>query len=155
VRVGLLLTGVVPDGCPDIGITPAVRWVSSLNLVKRMSKGDTVSYNCTHVLSRDSVVGIVPVGYADGLPIALSNRGLVLVNGRRCPILGRVTMDYTVVDLTDLAETPAAGAEVVLLGRQGQGKEGEITISEFAALSKTIPYDVLCGLRGRSEVVGV
>jgi alanine racemase len=155
VRVGLLLTGVVPDGCPDIGIAPAVRWISSLNLVKRMAKGDTVSYNCTHSLSRDSVVGIIPVGYADGVPIALSNRGMVLVNGRRCPILGRVTMDYIAVDLTDLDKAPVVGAEVVLLGRQGQGKEGEITVNEFAAWSQTIPYDILCGLRGRSEVVGV
>lgn len=152
VRVGLLLTGVVPDGCPDIGITPAVRWVSALNLIKRMAEGDTISYNCTHVLARDSVVGIVPVGYADGYPIALSGRGSLLVGGQRCPILGRVTMDYTVIDLTDLAETPTVGAEVVMLGKQG---DAQITVNEFAALSQTIPYDVLCGLRGRSEVVGV
>lgn len=152
VRVGLLLTGVVPDGCPDPGVTAALRWVSSLSLTKRLPAGHSISYNRTCVLTRDTLVGIVPVGYADGFPIALSNRGAVLVQGRHCPVLGRVTMDYCIVDLTDLPHTPVPGEGVVLFGRQG----GEtITVGELARLAGTIPYDILCGLRGRCEVVGV
>jgi alanine racemase len=152
VRVGILMTGIVPDGCPDPGVFPAVRWVSSLTLTKVLPRGHGISYNRSKILERDSLVGIVPVGYADGLPIALSNKGSILVQGRRCPILGRVTMDYLIVDLTDLPTPPAPGEAVVLFGNQG---EESITINEMARLAGTIPYDILCGLRGRCEVVGV
>jgi alanine racemase len=152
VRAGILLTGVVPEGCPDPGVQLAVRWVSSLSLVKRLPKGHNISYSRTRSLARDSITGIVPVGYADGFPIALSNKGAVLVQGRRCPILGRVTMDYIIVDLTDLPMVPAPGEPVVLFGSQG----GEtISVNEIATLAATIPWDVLCALRGRCEVVGV
>lgn len=152
VRAGILLTGVVPDGCPDPGVQLAVRWVSSLSLVKRLPAGHNISYHCTHALTRDSITGIVPVGYADGYPLALSNKGAVLIQGKRCPILGRVTMDYIIVDLTELPIPPAPGEAVVLIGSQA----GEtITVNEIARLAGTIPWDVLCGLRGRCEVVGV
>jgi alanine racemase len=152
VRCGLLLTGIVPEGCPDPGVRQAARWVSSLSLVKHLPAGHGVSYNRTCVLPRDSVVGIVPVGYADGYPLALSGRGAVLVQGRRCPVLGRVTMDYCIVDLTDLPGPCGPGDSVVLFGRQGAD---EITIADLARAAGTIPYDILCGLRGRCEVVGV
>lgn len=152
VRAGLLLTGVVPDSCPDPGVEPALRWVSSLSLTKRLPAGHSISYNRTHVLTRDTLVGIVPVGYADGFPIALSNRGAVLVQGRRCPVLGRVTMDYCIVDLTDLPHTPVPGEAVVLIGSQGDER---ITVTDLARQAGTIPYDILCGLRGRCEVVGI
>jgi alanine racemase len=152
VRVGLLLTGVVPDGCPDPGVAPAVRWISSLSLTKRLPKGHGVSYGRSRILERDTLIGIVPVGYADGYPIALSNRGSMLVQGCRCPILGRVTMDYCIVDLTDLPRAPVPGEGVVLFGSQGQET---ISVNELARLSGTIPYDILCGLRGRCEVVGI
>jgi alanine racemase len=152
VRCGLLLAGIVPEGCPDPGVRQAARWVSSLSLVKRLPAGHGISYNHTRVLDRDSLVGIVPVGYADGYPIALSNRGCLLIQGRRCPVLGRVTMDYCIVDLTDLPGPCGPGEPVVLFGRQG-GEE--ITVAELAGLAGTIPYDILCGLRGRCEVVGV
>lgn len=152
VRCGLLLTGINPESCPDLGLRPAVRWVSSLSLVKHLPAGHGISYNRTHVLGRDSLIGIIPVGYADGYPIALSSKGSVLIQGRRCRILGRVTMDYCVVDLTDLPHPPAPGEPVVLFGSQS----GEtIPITELARLAGTIPYDILCGLRGRCEVVGV
>lgn len=152
VRTGLLLTGVAPEGCADPGLHPALRWISSINLVKRLPAGHGVSYNRTHVLARDSVIGLVPVGYADGYPIALSNRGRVLIHGRSCPILGRVTMDYVIADCTDLPRRPVPGDPVVLVGVQG---DEEITVMELARGAGTIAYDVLCGLRGRCEVVGV
>ena len=152
VRVGLLLTGCVPPGCPDPGLVPAVRWVSSLSLVKRLPAGHGISYNCTRILDRDSVTGIVPVGYADGYPIALSGKGGVLVQGCRCPILGRVTMDYIIIDLTDLAQPVGPGEPVVLFGAQASE---QITVVGMAHLAGTIPYDILCGIRGRCEVVGV
>jgi len=152
VRVGLALTGVVPDGCPDPGLRSAVRWVSSLSLVKRLPDGHTISYDVTCRLDRDTLVGLVPVGYADGYPWGCSGNGRVLVQGRGCPILGRVTMDYLVVDCTDLPREPVVGEPVVLLGDQD---EDRITVNELARTAGTIPYDILCGLRGRCEVVGV
>ena len=154
VRCGLLLAGVVPDGCPDPGVMPAVRWLSSLSLVKRLPKGHGISYNHELILERDSLVGIIPVGYADGYPIALSRsrKATVLIQGRRCPVLGRVTMDYLIVDCTDLPTPPSPGEAVVLFGSQGSER---IPISELARLAGTIPYDILCGMRGRCEIVGV
>jgi alanine racemase len=152
VRVGLLLTGVVPPACPDPGVVQAVRWVSSLSLTKRLPRGHGISYNRSRILERDSLVGIVPVGYADGYPLSLSNRSAVLVQGQRCQLLGRVTMDYCMVDLTDLPHPPAPGEAVVLFGTQG---DSHISVIEMARLAGTIPYDILCGLRGRCEVVGV
>ncbi len=154
VRCGLLLVGIVPDGCPDPGVQPAVRWLSSLSLVKRLPKGHGISYNHETLLERDSLVGIVPVGYADGYPISLSRsrRATVLIQGKRCPVLGRVTMDYLIVDCTDLPTPPSPGEAVVLFGAQGGER---ISISELSRLAGTIPYDILCGMRGRCEVVGV
>ena len=142
----------MPPGCPNPGLIPAVRWVSSLSLVKRLPKGHGVSYNRTKILDRDTLTGIVPVGYADGYPITLSGKGAVLVQGRRCPVLGRVTMDYIIVDLTDLPSPVGPGEPVVLFGTQGPDL---ISVTELAHLAGTIPYDILCGLRGRCEVVGV
>jgi alanine racemase len=152
VRAGLLLAGVVPEGCVDPGVTPALSWLSAISLVKRLPAGHGISYNRTHVLGRDSVLGIVPVGYADGYPITLSGVGHMLIQGRRCVVLGRVTMDYCIVDLTDLTLPPRPGEEVVLIGRQG---DEAISVQELARKAGTIPYDILCGLRGRCEVVGV
>jgi len=152
IRVGLLLSGVLPEHCPNPGIAQAVRWVSSLSLVKTLPLGHSVGYNRSCILARDSRIGIIPVGYADGYPLALSNKGSVLVQGRRCPILGRVTMDYLIVDLTDLPHACAPGEPVVLFGSQAAET---ITVNELAGLAGTIPYDILCGLRGRCEVVGV
>jgi alanine racemase len=152
VRCGIILTGSLPAGCPDPGLRPAVRWLSSVSLVKALPAGHGVSYNRTAVLERDSLVALVPVGYADGYPFGCSGRGRVLIGGGSCPILGRVTMDYLVVDVSDLPRPPVPGDPVVLVGRDG---EQSIGISELADLAGTIAYDVLCGLRGRCEIVGV
>jgi alanine racemase len=95
--------------------------------------------------SRDSRVAILAAGYGDGIPRALSNRGEVLIRGRRCPILGRVTMDQTIVDVTDLSET-VAGDEAVLVGSQGQA---EIPLKEFSRWADTIPWETLCSVTKR------
>lgn len=152
VRAGLVLTGVVPEGCDDPGLRLAARWLSSVALVKRLPAGHNVSYAGLTRLERDSLVALVPVGYADGYPIACSTRSRMLLQGRSCPVLGRVTMDYTVIDVTDLPRPPVPGDPVVLLGADA---EESIGVDELARLAGTIPYDILCGLRGRCEIVGV
>jgi alanine racemase len=148
VRSGLLLTGAMAEE----GLEPALRWVSSITLVKELPAGHSVSYNRTVVLERDSTVALIPVGYADGYPLRCSGQGEVLIQGHRCPILGRVTMDYLIVDCGALPRLPRPGDPVVLLGDQDGAV---ITVSELAERADTIPYDILCGLRGRCEIVGV
>ncbi len=152
VRIGLLLTGAADPSLGHLDLQPTMRWVSSVSVVKALPAGHGISYQHQHVLDRDSIVALIPVGYADGYPLALSGRGQVLIQGRRVPILGRVTMDYVIVDVSDLPHQPRPGEEVVLIGRQD---DEEITVTELARLADTLPYDILCGLRGRCEVVGV
>jgi len=120
-----------------------------IHVVKDLPAGTAVSYNRTKVLTRDSRVAIVAVGYGDGVPTAASNRGCFLVRGRRCPILGRVTMDQTIVDVTDLPEV-AVGDIATILGAQGGER---ITVGEFCAWSDCIPWEALCTLTQRVQRV--
>ncbi|HYO50610.1 MAG TPA: alanine racemase [Chloroflexia bacterium] len=147
VRAGILLSGHLP--APHLQGT--VRLESALTLrsrlvrVFRVEEGETIGYGRTWVAGRPSVVGLVPVGYADGYPRELSNRGEALVGGVRCPVAGRVSMDQIGLDLTDVPGV-AEGDEVVLIGQQG--KE-EITADEIAGWCGTISYEILCGMSDR------
>jgi alanine racemase len=147
VRSGILLSGHLP--APHlrglISLSTAVTVRSKIARVFRAKAGATVGYGRTWTAKRDSVVGLVPVGYGDGYFRVLSNRAHMLVSGLRCSVAGRVSMDQTAVDLTDV---PGAreGDEVVLIGRQEQE---EITADELAAWAETISYEVFCGLSPR------
>jgi alanine racemase len=147
VRIGLALYGASPE--PDLphaeGLRPALAWTSALDHLRRVPAGSPVSYGGTFVTKRASTLGLVPVGYADGYRRALGNRASAIVRGRRVPVVGRVCMDLTVLDLTDLPGA-ARGDEVVLIGRQGAES---ITVEEVAAWLDTIPYEVLCGIGPR------
>lgn len=142
VRPGVMVYGNLPDPTtePTVALTPALRWVSELTFVKPVAAGETVGYGRTWVAPRDTVIGTICVGYADGYNRLLGNRGRVLVEGRPYPVVGRVCMDQIMVDLGPAA-TVAPGAEVVLLGRSG-GEE--ITAQELADLMGTITYEVTC-----------
>jgi alanine racemase len=113
--------------------------------VKQLPKGTTVSYGRTHTLRRDTTIAILCAGYADGVPRAASNRAEVLIRNRRCPVLGRVTMDQTIVDVTDV-ENVACGDEVVLVGRLG---DQEISLTEFSRSADTIPWETLTSVTKR------
>ena len=146
VRPGLGIYGCYPAGPrPDVELRPALSLKARLQRLSWLSPGESVSYGRTWRARRPSLVGLVPCGYADGLPRALSNRGWVLVRGRRAPIIGRVCMDMCLVDVTEVPGV-AVGDEVVLLGRQG---EEEIRAEEVAALCDTISYEILCGIGPR------
>jgi alanine racemase len=108
-------------------------------------KGTPVSYGWTWRAPRRSRIATLPVGYADGYPRVLSNRGDVLIQGRRCPVVGRVTMDQILVDVTGLRGVDV-GEEVVLIGQQGGQK---ITAEDLALAAGTIPYEILCGISKR------
>jgi len=151
VRPGLLAFGYLPGGRDaGAGIEPILAWKSRIARIRRIPAGRSISYGRTFTTTRDSVIGVVPVGYGHGYPYQLSGRGQMLVGGARVPIAGRVTMDMTMVDLTDLPEVPRLGEEVVLIGRQG-GPHGEssISIHDLAGWANTIGYEIICGLSKR------
>jgi alanine racemase len=148
VRVGLLQFGILPrPGSLLVAVRtePVLAFRARVGLVKRLPAGASVSYGRTHTLRRHSTVAVLTAGYGDGVPRAASNRAQVLVRGRRCPVLGRVTMDQTVVDVTD-APGVAVNDEAVLVGRQD---DAEISLAEFSQWAGTIPWDTLCSITKR------
>ncbi len=148
VRVGLLQFGVLPHPnslLAQVHTEPVFSFHTRVGIVKDLPRGTGISYGRTHTLSRDSRVAVLTAGYGDGLPRAASNRAQVLVRGRRCPVLGRVTMDQTVVDATDVPGVES-GDEVVLVGSQ-QG--AEISLAEFRPLGGQHPRGALCSVTKR------
>jgi len=148
VRIGLLQFGVLPRAgylLADVQAEPVFSFHTRVGLVKALPAGTGISYGQTHQLMRDSRVAVLTAGYGDGIPRALSNRGCVLLRGQRCPILGRVTMDQTIVDVTDVPSV-TAGDEAMLVGRQDGA---EIPVTEFSALAGSIPWETLCSVTKR------
>ena len=146
VRPGLMLYGSSP--VPDFKkrLRPVLALKTRVTLVRDLPPGRGVSYGRTFVTPRAMRVGTLAVGYADGYPRHLSNAGAdVLVRGQRCPVLGRVTMDQIMIDLSALPAVDA-GEEVALIGRQGAE---EITAAELAAKAGTIPWEIFTGLTTR------
>ncbi|MGQ0810970.1 MAG: alanine racemase [Nitrospiraceae bacterium] len=147
VRPGIMLYGY--HTLPARGSLPALRPVLTLSAtvaqVRTIRKGDSISYNRTFTAARESRIAILPVGYADGYSRSLSNRGAVLIAGQRAPIVGKVCMDMTMVDVTHVTQVKA-GDQVVLIGQQGGER---ITADEVAEWLGTISYEVLCGIGPR------
>ncbi len=146
VRPGGMIYGMFPQ--PDfngIGLRPVMSFKSRIVNVKRVEKGRSVSYGRTYRFGHDAIVAAVAAGYGHGLSRALSNKGYLLVRGRRAPIVGMVTMDVTLIDVTDIPDV-AVGDEVVIFGRQG---DAEIGIYEVAKWCDTIAYEVTCGIGKR------
>ena len=150
VRPGLMLYGASPLPAWQARLRPALTLRTRVSLVRDLPAGHGISYGRTFVTPRPMRVGTLAMGYADGYPRHLSNAGAeVLVRGQRCPVLGRVTMDQTMICL-DALPGVAAGEEAVLLGRQG---DGEIFAAELAAKAGTIPWEIFTGLTARVERV--
>jgi alanine racemase len=148
VRIGLLQFGILPHAgslLSQVRTEPVFSFRTRVGIVKRLPAGTTVSYGRTRTLSRDSRIAVLCAGYGDGIPRSVSNRASVLVHGKRCPVLGRVTMDQTIVDITDI-DGVASGDEAVIVGRQGAD---EISIGEFSRWADTIPWETLCSVTKR------
>ena len=145
VRPGIALYGHYPDpacaGLDGPGLRPVMTLKTRIAALRELPAGACVSYGRTHTLSRDSRLAALSVGYADGFSRLLSNRGEVLVNGRRCPIVGRVCMDLCMVDVTDVPGA-AVGDAVVLW-------DEALPLEEKAAAVGTIQYELLCGVSKR------
>jgi alanine racemase len=151
-RAGLALYGCSPLAEFQAALRPVLSWKARVSLVRDFEAGRSVSYGRTFVTGAPTRVATVTVGYADGYRRHLSGRGAgVLVGGRRCPVLGRVTMDQIMVDVTAV-DGVAAGDEVVLIGESGgQG----VSVSEMASISGTIPWEIFTGIGARVRRVGV
>lgn len=144
IRAGISLYGLWPS--PEIAkassairLRPALTWKSVVGDVKPVPVGSLIGYDCTEAVKRDSTIAIVPVGYWHGFPRHLSGKGEVLIGGKRAKVLGRVSMDMIVVDVTE-HESVATGDEVVLIGRQGNEL---ITAEEVATKADTINYEIV------------
>lgn len=145
-RAGLLLYGTSPLPQFQSKLHPVLTWKTSVTLVRNLPADWGVSYGRTFVTDRPTLVATLAAGYADGYLRHLSNQGAeVLINGRRCPILGRVTMDQIMADVSHLPIPPSPGDEVVLLGKSG---DEEITANELASKAGTIPWEIYTSIRG-------
>jgi alanine racemase len=140
VRAGLLIYGIVPEapGLAQINLLPALSWKSQLSFLHRAPAGSAISYGATYVADRECVIGVLPLGYADGYPRQASNRSRVLLRGRQCPVVGVVCMDHLMVDVTAVPEA-RIGDEVVLIGQQGNAA---ITANRLAAWAGTTVHEV-------------
>lgn len=150
VRTGINLYGVFDlSGLRSYRLSPSLTLKTTLISKRRLPAGFTIGYGGTHILVRDTWVGTVPSGYADGVPLAASNSGRILIRGKACPIIGRVSMDYLTVDLNDCPAS-RVGDPIILVGKSGKR---EITIEDWARIKQTHPYDIICSLGNRVERV--
>lgn len=148
VRAGIAIYGIEPSkevGRERIPLCPVMELKSRLSFIKDLEAGRTISYGGTYVLTEKTRIGTVPVGYGDGYPRSLSNKGYVLIHGKKAPIRGRICMDQFMVDLTDIPEVKI-GDEVTLLGKS---EDSELTVEELGELSGRFPYEFVCDLGKR------
>ncbi|HCJ12402.1 MAG: alanine racemase [Verrucomicrobia bacterium GWF2_51_19] len=148
VRVGLLMFGVRYAYSlleSNVKVRPVLSFHTRVCLVKNLPKDTPVSYGMTHTLSRNTRIALLAAGYGDGIPVALSNKGQVLIHGTRCPILGRVTMDQLIIDVTDVPNVQV-GDLATLIGPQGNDN---IDIHEVSQWANTIPWEIFCSLTQR------
>ncbi|HEX8722388.1 MAG TPA: alanine racemase [Pyrinomonadaceae bacterium] len=149
VRPGGVLYGmwrdVLPPSVGEPGLRPVMSLRSRVTLLKRVHAGETLGYGCTYEAAREMLVATVPAGYADGYVRAMSNRGRVIVRGRFAPVVGRVSMDLTLVDVTDV-EGVRVGERVTLLGEDA----GLLLPAEdIAQTAGTLSYEITCGVSAR------
>lgn len=146
VRTGINLHGNFdPEGQRAMSLKSIFTLKTRLAAVRKLKAGSYLGYGCTYKLPADTVVGTISAGYADGLPLALSNRGYVLIRDTPCQILGRISMDYTTVSLSQIPNANI-GDEVVCLGGSGIH---EITVDQWARIKGTHAYDIICSFGSR------
>ncbi len=150
VRTGINLHGSFdPYGRKALKVEPVLTLKTRVAQVRELPAGTTLGYGRTWCLNAPAKVATISAGYADGLPLALTNRGFVFIGGRRCKIVGRISMDYTTVDVTDVPGVKA-GDEVICFGKCGRDA---ITPDDWAALKGTHAYDIICSLGTRVQRV--
>lgn len=140
VRAGLLIYGLRPDapGLAPLSLRPALTWKTRLAFTQRVPGGSAISYGGTHVTRDECLLGVLPLGYADGYPRRASNRAHVLLRGQPCPVVGTVCMDHVIVNASAAGDVQP-GEEVVLVGRQG---EHQVTANDLARWAETCLHEV-------------
>jgi alanine racemase len=146
-RPGLMLYGLYPTDKlrKKVQLKPAMTVKTTVIFVKNVSSGTGISYGHTFVTKKSMTVATLPIGYQDGYLRSLSNKAAVLIDGKRCTILGRVTMDQIIVDVSKV-KNPRIGMEAVILGKQGNE---EISANDLARQAGTINYEIICSLGNR------
>ena len=148
VRAGISIYGLYPSGevnKANVPLKPALQWVSHVAHVKWVEAGTPVSYGGTYVTDRRTKLATIPVGYGDGYPRSLSNKGYVLIKGQKAPIRGRVCMDQMMVDVTEIDDV-AYEDQVILVGRDG---EEELPVEVLSDLSGRFNYEFVCDIGKR------
>ena len=148
VRCGVGLYGMYPSeevSHSNVNLAPAMLWYSYVTRIKELEPGTSVSYGYTFTADKKIKIGTVCCGYADGYPRLLSNKGSVLIGGKRCRILGNICMDQFMVDLTGV-DNVSVGAPIVLLGSDGVNT---VSAEDIADICQTISYEVVCGISSR------
>jgi len=148
VRAGIATYGIWPSPQTRnatghaLQLEPALTWTTQLVVVRDVAEGQSVGYGCAYRTTRPSRIGVIPIGYAEGVPRALSNAGQLAVHGRRAPIVGRICMNMSFLDVTDVPQAHA-GSRVTLVGRDG---DAWIDANELATLAGTIGYELVARL---------
>lgn len=147
VRPGIILYGLSPSKFTKgmLKLKPAMELKTVVSMVKTIPKDTPISYGGTFVSEKDIKIATVPIGYADGYPRLLSNQACMLVCGKRAPIVGRVCMDQTILDVTDIPDVQS-GMTVTAFGKDGNE---EITVDELASKLQTINYEIVCDVSRR------
>lgn len=152
VRPGLLVYGVIPKGKRNLKsslakeLLPVLSFKSRVTLVRQLPKGATVSYGHTYRVPKKMTIATLGLGYGDGLPREASNRGSILIRGKSCKILGRVTMDQTLVDASEIESEIQEGDEAVIIGASGDAR---LDVNDWAETCGTIPWAILTGITYR------
>ncbi len=152
VRLGGVLYGlgddILPKGIPLPELKPALSLHTRIALIKELPKGESIGYGRTFITKRKSVIASIPIGYDDGFSRRLSGKSSALLRGKRMPIVGRISMDWLLVDITDLAGKAKieVGERVTLIGESGEEK---ILAADLAGESNTISYEITCGIGNR------
>ena len=149
IRIGLLQFGVAPPRdslLANIEVEPVLSFHSRLALVKNLPKGTSLSYGCETTLEKDSVIGVIAAGYGDAIPLHCGGKARGLIDCNSYPLVGRVTMDQTLIDLTQSNNPPETGSLVTLIGSQGKEK---ISLGELSQNGNTIEWELLCSITKR------
>ena len=149
IRPGLMIYGISPIEDQDSGLRPAMEWKARISQIRKLPLGSSISYGRSYITKDETKVATVAVGYGDGYPRSLSGKDAeVIIKGTRCRILGKVTMDMIMVDVTQIDQPLGSGDEVTLIGTEG---DEYISASELAKKANTIPWEILTGISPRVE----
>lgn len=150
-RLGIILYGLKPDYANILpyGIEPALSWKSVVSMVKSVKPGDTIGYGRTYKVDKSMRIATIPTGYADGYSRLLSNKGWVLINGQKAPVIGKICMDQMMVDVSNILDVDLE-TEVVLIGKS---KNEKLSADDMGNIIGTIGYEIVCGISKRVDRV--